>query len=132
MSSGQADSGKLYFIKFEHRPEYLYAYVTGEKDNIEISSQYWNEVAEECSRNNYKKVLVEEDISETVATVLELYQFAAELPKYGFSGIYIAFVDRYIEQNDLNKFVELVASNRGLMGKVFNDVTEAEKWLLSV
>lgn len=132
MSSGRADSGKQYNIKFEHRSEYLYAYVTGEKDNVEISSQYWNEIAEECCRNDYKKVLVEEDISDTVASVLELYQFATELPKLGFAGIYIAFVDRYIEQNDLNKFVELVASNRGLTGRVFNDLNEAEKWLLSV
>jgi hypothetical protein len=131
MSSGRTDSGKQYNIEFEDRSEYLYAYVTGEKDNVEISSQYWNEIAEECRRNNYKKVLVEEDISDTVASVLELYQFAAELPKLGFAGIYIAFVDRYIEQNELNKFVELVASNRGLTGRVFNDVNEAEKWLLS-
>lgn len=132
MSGGKPDSGKLYDIRFEHRTEYLYAYVSGEEDNIEISTQYWNEIAEECRQGNYKKVLVEEDITEAIASVIELYQFAAELPKYGFAGIYIAFVDRYIEQNELNKFVELVATNRGLKGRVFNDVTEAEKWLLSV
>lgn len=131
MSSGQAGSGKQYNIKFENRSEYLYAYVTGEEDNVEISAQYWNEIAEECRQNNYKKVLVVEDINDAVASVVELYQFAVELPKLGFAGTYIAFVDRYIEQNELNKFVELVASNRGLMGRVFNDVNEAEKWLLS-
>lgn len=132
MSGGKSDSGKLYDIRFEHRAEYLYAYVTGEEDNVEISTQYWTEIGEECRQNNYQKVLVEEDIKEAIASVFELYQFAAELPKYGFAGIYIAFVDRYIEQNELNKFVELVATNRGLKGRVFNDVTEAEKWLLSV
>ena|SRR5687768_2787405 len=130
--SGKADLKKPYDIRFEHRSEYLYAYVSGDQDSVEISTRYWNEIAAECRKNNYKKVLVEEDIPEAVASVFELYQFAAELPKFGFAGIYIAFVDRYIEQNELNEFVELVASNRGLMGRVFNDVTEAEKWLLSV
>lgn len=130
--SGKTDLHKPYDIRFEHRPEYLYAYVSGEKDTVEISTQYWDEIAEECRKNDSKKVLVEEDISEALASVFELYQFATELPNLGFAGIYIAFVDRYIEQNDLNEFVELVASNRGLMGRVFNDVKEAEKWLLSV
>ena len=132
MSGGQTDSGKLYEIRFEHRAEYLYAYVTGEKDSIEISTQYWREIAEECRNANYKKVLVEEDIKESIASVFELYQFASELPNYGFAGVYIAFVERYIEQNELNRFVELVAGNRGLKGRIFNDVNEAEKWLLSV
>ncbi len=130
--SGKTDLKKPYDIRFENRAEYLYAYVSGDQDSVEISTRYWNEIAAECRKNNYKKVLVEEDIPEAVASVFELYQFAAELPKLGFAGIYIAFVDRYIEQNELNEFVELVASNRGLKGRVFNDVTEAEKWLLSV
>lgn len=49
----------------------------------------------------------------------------------GFFGIRIAFVDRYIEQMDLNRFGELVAINRGIYGKIFNKFTEAENWLLA-
>lgn len=130
--SGQEESEKPYDIRFEHRPEYLYVYVSGEKDSIEISTRYWSEIAAECRKKDYKKVLVEEDISEAIVSVLELYQLASELPKYGFAGIYIAFVDRFIEQNELNEFVKLVAANRGLKGCIFNDVEEAKKWLLSV
>lgn len=61
----------------------------------------------------------------------EMYQLASEIPQLGFFGVRIAFVDRYIEQQDLNEFGEFVAVNRGLHGKIFNDVKEAEKWLLS-
>lgn len=132
MSGGRENSGKPYDIRFEHRAEYLYAYVSGEKDSVEISAQYWSEIAEECRKNNCQKILVEEDIPEAIASVFEIYQFASELPRLGFAGIYIAFVDRYIEQNELNEFVELIAGNRGLKGRLFNDVNEAEKWLLSV
>ena len=61
--------------------------------------------------------------------MLEMYQIAAEIPQIGFANILIAFVDRYLEQQDLNQFGELVATNRGLRAKVFNDVKEAEIWL---
>ena len=49
----------------------------------------------------------------------------------GFFGIRVAFVDRHIEQQELNQFGETVANNRGLHSKTFINLEEAEKWLLS-
>ena len=121
---------KSYTLEFEQRPEYLYVYVRGEKDSLEISLQYWKEVADECRRAGYKKVLIEEDIKEEVSTI-EMYQFTSEIPNIGFSGIRVAFVDRHLDQQELNKFGELVATNRGVNGKIFNSSEEAEEWLLS-
>ncbi len=121
---------KPYTLEFEQRPEYLYAYVRGEKDSLEISLQYWKEIADECWRAGYKKVFIEEDIKEEGSTI-EMYQFSSELPNIGFSGIRVAFVDRHLDQQELNKFGELVATNRGVNGKVFNSSQEAEEWLLS-
>jgi len=130
MSTPDANPPRPYNISFENRGQYLYVYVSGEHDNYAISRRYWQEVAAECARINAVKVLIEEDIPEDVS-MGEMYQLASELPQLGFIGIRIAFVDRYIEQQDLNHFGELVANNRGLNAKVFNDVTEAEKWLVS-
>lgn len=121
---------KLYVLRFKEHADYLYAFVTGERDSYEISRQYWKEVADECRRVRCKKVLIEEDISEEMSTT-ETYRFTSEIIDLGFSGIRIAFVDRHLNQKELNKFGELVATNRGLLGKVFDDVEEAEKWLLS-
>ncbi|HEX9959596.1 MAG TPA: hypothetical protein VGB00_01520 [Pyrinomonadaceae bacterium] len=73
--------------------------------------------------------MIEEDIVEEVS-LLEMYQIAAEIPQMGFAGVLIAIVDRFLEQRALNEFGEPVATNRGLRAKVFNDVKEAEKWLL--
>lgn len=120
---------KPYRIEFERRPRYLYAYISGEHDNMEISLGFWREIVAECQSAGAKKVLVEEDIREAVST-LEMYQIAVELPKLGFANILVAFVDRYLDQQDLNQFGELVATNRGLRGKFFNEASEAEKWLL--
>jgi hypothetical protein len=124
------DSLKPYDLSFQYRPRYLYVYVTGERDSYEISKQYWQEIAAECRRSDCKKVLIEEDITEIVSTG-EMYKIASEIPQMGFFGIRIAFVDRRIEHQDLNQFGELVATNRGIYGKIFNDVEESEKWLLS-
>ena len=124
------DSSKLYELSFEHRPQYLYARVTGEKDSYEISRQYWQEIADECKKSGIKKVLIEEDLKENVS-MSEMYRLASELPQLGFFGIRVAFVDLQDEQHQLNQFGETVATNRGLFSRVFNNFAEAEKWLLS-
>ena len=121
---------KLYKLEFEERAEYLYAYVSGETDSLDISREYWREIAEECRRIKCGKVLIVEDIKEVVSTMDE-FQIASEIPSMGFFGIRVAFVDLYIEHSAINEFGEIVATNRGLHGKVFNDLAEAEKWLLS-
>ena len=124
------DTSKLYELSFEYRPKYLYAYVTGEEDSYEISKQFWLEIAAECKKSDVKKVLIEEDIIENVS-MSDMYRFASEIPQLGFTGIRVAFVDVQLDQQDLNKFGETVATNRGLLSRVFTNAAEAEKWLLS-
>jgi hypothetical protein len=130
MNISDSNAAKPYRISFENRSGYLYVYVSGEHDSYEISRRYWQEVADQCARLKAAKVLIEEDIPEVIS-MGEMYQLASEIPELGFFGIRIAFVDRYIEHQDLNQFGELVAVNRGLHGKIFNDLDAAEKWLLS-
>lgn len=121
---------KNYRITLEERPEYLYAFIQAEHDSYEISIAYWREIAAECKARKATRVMVEEDMRGN-ATVAEAYQLAAELPKMGFLGIKLAFVDTHLDQSDLNAFSELVAVNRGVNGKFFNDRAEAEAWLIS-
>lgn len=108
----------------------MYAYVQGEEDSYEISRAYWQEIADECKENRFKKTLIVEDIVEN-GTIAEAYQLCSEFPQMGFIGIKVAFVDRYSEQNEENLFGELVAVNRGVNAKIFTDTDTAEKWLLA-
>lgn len=124
------DSSKPYSLTFECRPQYLYVFVTGEKDSYEISIRYWREIAGECNKSGIKKVLIEEDIKENLS-MHDTYRLASEIPQLGFAGIRIAFIDLQSEQQQLNQFGETVASNRGLLVRVFNNANEAEKWLFS-
>ena len=119
---------KPYSLEFEQRADYLYAYVSGETDSLDISRGFWREIADECQRVTAGKLLIVEDIKEIVS-MADMYQIASEIPQLGFSGVRIAFVDRYIDQHDLNSFGEIVATNRGIHGKIFNDVDEAIGWL---
>jgi hypothetical protein len=120
---------KPYDLTFEHRNGYLYAYVEGDNDSYEISRAFWQEIADAVSQTGAGKVLIDENIVQSVS-IAEVFQLASELPKMGFGSTRIAFVDRYLDQHEVNSFGELVAVNRGLNGKAFNDVGEAESWLL--
>jgi hypothetical protein len=123
-------SSKPYDLTLEYRPQYLYAFIRGEKDSYEISRQYWQEIADECNRSGIKKVLIEEDIAENIS-MPDMYRFASEIPEFGFHGVRVAFVDRQESQYQLNQFGETVATNRGLVSRVFNNFADGEKWLLS-
>lgn len=125
-----SDQAKPYSLAFEHRPQYLYAYVSGEHESYEISKSFWTDIAERLNETEYDRVLVDEDIEEA-PSMMDVFQVVSELPAMGFSGIRIAFHDRKIEHKDLNDFGELVGTNRGLNGRAFNDLDEAEKWLIS-
>ena len=85
--------------------------------------------ADECKAKKYTKALIVEDIVAN-GTVADAYQLSSDLPHMGYLGIKVAFVDKYLEQQELNLFGELTAVNRGINAKVFNDISEAEKWLL--
>jgi hypothetical protein len=124
------ETSKPYEIFFEYRPQYLYVHVAGEQDSYEISKKYWQEIAEECKKSDCKKVLIEENLRENVS-MPDMYQFASEILQLGFFGIRVAFVDLQEEQQQLNKFGETVATNRGLFSRVFSNSQEAENWLLS-
>jgi hypothetical protein len=121
---------KPYDLTFENRNGYLYAYVKGERDSYEISRAFWQEILDEVNRIKASRVLIDENIVQSVS-MAEVFQLASEIPKMGFGSTRVAFVDRYLDQQEINSFGELVAVNRGFTGKVFNDVAEAESWLLA-
>lgn len=120
------DTTKPYRLTFEQRDGYLYAYVEGEEDSYDISIAYWQETADEAKRLGVGSVLIEENITGT-GSVLDAYRFAADIARMGFGRV--AFVDRQLDHQEVNAFAELVALNRGLNCKIFNDINAAEAWL---
>lgn len=126
----RSNENKPYTIKFEPRDGYLYVYGYAKQDSFDTSLQFWTEIAAYCKNNKFSKVLVEEDFA-TDTSITEKYNLVSYGHKVGLTGIKIAFVDLHPEQLNDNIFSETVACNRGLIGKVFTNVQEAETWLLS-
>lgn len=118
-------------LKFDYSDEYLYAFVYEGVDSFEVSIEYWLSILKECREKNYNKVLVVEDLEGNVSFD-EAYRLSNTLTQSDFTNIVVAFVDKYIEHQELNRFSELFVSNRGLRVKVFNEVESAKTWLLSV
>ena len=121
-------AAKPYTIVFEDYPNYLYALVHGEKYGYEVLSGFLREIADECKKRNFKQVLIEENISAT-ASQEDVFRIASELPEFGFSDIRMAYIDRFLEQKDMNEFGQDVAVDHGVDVQIFGDMESANNWL---
>lgn len=129
-NKGNLNTSDLYTIEFEHRPKYLYAFISGKDDSLDITRSYWLEMLEECRQHGFDKLLVEEAL-ENRLSMNEIYEFASEYASLGFHKILVAFVDRYPAHQQLNRFGELVATNRGGRIRMFDTISDAKQWLLT-
>jgi hypothetical protein len=120
---------KPYRIKFDYREKYLFAHVFGEKDSLDISLQFWQEIFNECEAKNYKRVLITENFRNNISAI-DMYILGEKLIEMASKNTCVAFVDSQIQQLEMNKFTETVIYNRGGKGKAFADIKEAEAWLL--
>lgn len=117
-----------YALHLERRPGYLFARVSGTEDNLEVSLAYWTEIGQELRVAGLKRVLVVEELK-TAASAVETFSVASRLPDLGFRGATIAFVDTELDHLPDNQFGENVVKNRGVHGRLFNDVRLAEAWM---
>ena len=119
--------GKSYSIKFEDRGEYLYVLVGGSKLTAAISATYWREIAHHCFHLKKLKILIEKDFKQTVSPQ-EMLQMGNYLG-YLLPTFKVAFVDRYKHQ-EVNELGKVVARHREVIMQLFDNVEDAEQWLL--
>ena len=117
-----------YQLFFEHRPEYLFAYVQSHEMSYEIARGYWVEILSMLHRRRYKRVLVEKNIAQPLAPhdVLEL---VTEVAHSGCNSTVFAVYDRYFDP-ERSKLEEMIGTNRGLRLKIGDDVGALERWLV--
>lgn len=124
-----AAPSKLYYLSFETRPEYLYAFAKGDIAAPDTRVELWTEIIARCRRDKYDKLLVVQD-SPGNATSTDAFTSSAGIVSLGLEGIKIAYVDLDPANHQINQFGELVASNRGANAKVFTNEAEAIAWLI--
>jgi hypothetical protein len=123
-------SDRKYTIVYENYPTYLYALVHGEVYGYEVLCGFLKEIAEECKARGFQQVLIEENIS-AGATKEDAYRVGSEMPELGYAGIRVAYVDRFLEQEEVNEFGRDVAVHNGIDVRLFSDQETANRWLTS-
>lgn len=126
----EQNSKKAVEVRFENRDGYLYAFLSGRRDNLSDAIAYWQSAVDECNKRGFKKLLVEQNFPIPLTTI-DTFYLAEALSQMPISHLTVAFVDQDTEQNDMNMFAETVAVNRGGVGRVFTNFPDAEAWLLS-
>ena len=117
-------------LTLKDRNGLLHILITGEKDSYERTLAAVTEIASLCRKRGLTKVLVEHQVGGRLSTV-EVFKIGSQLPAL-YEGIYVGFVIHTTEQPDNAHFIQDVARNRGAMGRLFENIQEAEKWLRSL
>jgi hypothetical protein len=118
-----------YKLTIVEKPAYLHAIVTG-LNNKENVKRYLTDILRESKNRGCRQVLIEERLEGPRFRTINVFQTASEGSSRAHGHFKaIAYVDVNAE-NDLMKFAETVAVNRGLPVRVFPSVAEAEKWLI--
>ena len=121
-------SARPYRLYFEHRPDYLLAYVHCKTISLDIAKGYWVEILSLLHHRRYKRLLLEKDVPQRLAAH-EVYELVSEIAHSGCGGLSIGIFDHnYIEERC--RFEETVGTNRGLRLRILGDLPELENWLL--
>ena len=117
-----------YTIDMEHRGDYLYALVSGEKVTPEIGRSYWTDILRRCAELGVNKILIEKNFVETVS-VQEVAQGGSQMGEF-LKGYKIAVIDRF-HHDDVSELGKRFARNQDVMVQIFNETDRAERWLLA-
>lgn len=120
---------KACYVRFDYRPEYLFASIEGDEGDLDARRRLWQMIAAEYKTKRYERILVVENCSEVLSTA-DVFQLASEIPSMGFAGGRSAYVDANLANSEIVEFGETVAINRGMNCAVFSTVEDAEKWLM--
>jgi hypothetical protein len=121
-------SEKPYTVEMEDRGEYLWVLVSGEKVTAAIAAAYWNEIADRCFELDRNKLLIEKNFKQTVGPD-EMILMAEHVGKL-LPTRRIALFDRWGHQ-DINELGKKLARNRDVMFQTFDNLRDAERWLLA-
>lgn len=114
--------------------------ITFEGDHVQIVSdgdkslafaeQLWTTAVAACKKHNCYKILGIAHTTQPMGT-LDAYHHGELFRKLGISHDFrMAWVEMNPDARDVVKFIETVLSNRGLPGRVFENVDDAKRWLL--
>lgn len=125
---GELLQGEGFKLEIERHGDYLRAYVFDGVDSREVSIALWALLATQCRRYAMQRLLVVEDLEDTIAPT-DIDAIIQAMIDHGFVSIRTAFVEL---RNDLqvNEQGGIMALERGITAQVFSNEIEARRWLL--
>jgi len=116
-----------YNVNFEKRSDYLHAIVTGE-NSLETVAQYFQDIRDECSRQDCFRVLIEERLEGPRLSAMDIFSIVSEGSMRALGEFEaLAYVDE--QMGEMGAFAETIAINRGMPLAVFDSVAKAEEWI---
>ena len=117
-----------YELIFEKRLNYLYAHVRAEKVTSESVLEYLSKIAERCDEMGFDRVMLYREIPAMLSDGMLF--FVAGKFRQMIGERKVAVVNPYKEYEQGLAFGVLVGRNRGARYKMFDNVADAEVWLL--
>lgn len=115
-------------LRFEDRLDYLYAEVTGPRDSRDISTAYWQRIAERCELRKAHKLMVVENLGDFEGD-RDMVNMVDAIIAMGMGRLKVAFVIARIAEMARMEHGEILAIERGANGRVFESTSLAERWL---
>ena len=75
-----------YQLYFEHRPDYLFAYVHSETISFDIARGYWVEILSMLHQRHYRRVLIEKDVRARLSAP-DVFTLMSELAHSGYNAV---------------------------------------------
>lgn len=123
-----ASLNKNYELAFTEHPEYIYAELKGESISADIIREYVAELAAKCKETGKSRILLYRDIPAVMSGGQVYFTVTEALDP--LAGKKIALVNPY---KDIAKSIEFgmtVGQNRGANYRMFDNKTDAKRWLL--
>ena len=119
---------KPYKLTFTVYPEYLYANLTGDTISVEIIRDYISEIVAKCDATGKHRILLYRDIP-AVLPGFEVFHTVKD-SLGALTGKKLALVNPHAAIGPEVDFGMTVGQNRGGNYSSFNNVSDAEAWLL--
>lgn len=117
----------MFNVRYEERPGYLYANITGEAASEETFGDCLGEIVKKCDELKCERLLIENEVR-SIPVLQSLYKVAKTL--YKLNGTRkTAFVNKYGWNYGKTDFMFLAYRSLGGDGEVYGRTSLAEQWL---
>ncbi len=124
-----APDGLAFALRFEDRPGYLFAEVTGPQDSLEVSVAFWRRLADEVARRQATRLMVVDRLEGTPLDPAGMAMLVTRLVGFGLEQVRIAYVEPTAEHMPAMEHGEIFAQELGFTARVFGDSGHADRWL---